>query len=152
MTDRDDRLAHLAILEELAELVQRAAAVREHEHGQVQADLIRVEEHLQAIITDPGSAIRRGEIVCDGNGRPVANEAVRRRARETLERVRRDWARLTGEAREAPTGPPGPESDQHGEAAGMADTTAEDIVGASSPCRSRRDLARISDNGCREHA
>ena len=102
MTEQNNRLAMLAALEELAELEQHAAAMREHEHGQAQAGLGQIEEALHALIADPGPAIRRGEIVRDGDGRQVPNETVRRGAQKTLERVRRDWARLTGEATAAP--------------------------------------------------
>ena len=98
MTEKDDRLAQLAALEELAELEQRAAAVREHAYGQAQAQLIHMETRLQGIIRDPGPTVRRGAVVPDGDGQPVPNEAVRRQAQKTLDRVRRDWARLTGEA------------------------------------------------------
>jgi hypothetical protein len=98
MTAPDDRRLHLALLEEAAELVQRAAAEREREYGRALAQLIRAEEIAQALIADPGPLARRGEIVRDGDGEPVPDETVRRQAQKSLEQVRRDWARLTGEA------------------------------------------------------
>jgi hypothetical protein len=95
---RDARLERLALLEELAELEQRAAAEREHQYGRAQAGLIRTEAIAQALIADPGPVVRRGEVLRDSDGKPVPNEAVRRQAEASLRRVRRDWARLTGEA------------------------------------------------------
>ena len=97
-TDRSDGLEVLAALQVLAELERRAAAEREYHHGRAQAGLIRAEEEALALIADPGPVARRGEIVRGSDGKPVPNEVARRRAEKSLEQVRRDWARLTGEA------------------------------------------------------
>ena len=109
-TSGDGRWLELALVEQVAALEAEVAAMRAAEreaaYGQAQAQLIDMETRLQGIIRDPGPTVRRGVVVRDGDGQPVPSEAVRRRARVSLERVRADWAKLTGETTEAPTGPP----------------------------------------------
>jgi hypothetical protein len=96
MTDTSpgDRLAMLMALEDLAELE------RERERWRLLslARLDRAEQAARATIADPGPLVRSGQVVRDSEGEPVPNEAVRRRAEKSLRQIRRDWARLTGEA------------------------------------------------------